>query len=173
MATILWTICSNAFSWMKIYGFWFKFTEVCSKDPINNIPGFPTWVQIMAWRWPGGKPLYEPMMVRLPMYIWVTQPQLILISQCFLCTFNVLLRIVANSTESSLLFSQFKNSLLGLAGGKHYQKIIIPIFRLVPQNFALPCCFLYILCYPIYLFLLSSGWVVITVCGSISVQGIS
>ena len=32
-------------------------------------------VQIMAWRQPGDKPISEPMMVRLPMHIWVTQPQ--------------------------------------------------------------------------------------------------
>ena len=38
----------------------------------NNIP---TLVQIMAWRPPCNKPLYEPMMVRLSTYIYVTQPQ--------------------------------------------------------------------------------------------------
>ena len=37
---------------------------------INNIPAL---VQIMAWRRPGDKPLSEPMMVRLPMHICVTQ----------------------------------------------------------------------------------------------------
>ena len=31
------------------------------KDPINNIPGL---IQIMAWRLPGDKPLYEPMMAQ-------------------------------------------------------------------------------------------------------------
>ena len=30
------------------------------KGSINNIPAL---VQIMAWRWPGDKPLFEPMMV--------------------------------------------------------------------------------------------------------------
>ena len=29
----------------------------------------------MAWRWPGTKPLSEPIMVRLPMHICVTRPQ--------------------------------------------------------------------------------------------------
>ena len=29
----------------------------------------------MAWRWPGDKPLPEPMMVRLPRHICVTRPQ--------------------------------------------------------------------------------------------------
>ena len=62
------------------------------------------------------------------------------------------------------------NSSLGFAGGKHYQKITIPIFRLVLQNVAIPCCFPYCR----YLFsLLSSGLFVIAVCGSISVQGTS
>ena len=40
--------------------------------PINDIPAM---VQIMAWRRPGDKPLYEPMMVRLPTHICVTRPQ--------------------------------------------------------------------------------------------------
>ena len=42
------------------------------KGPINNIPA---WVQMMAWHWPGVKPLSEPMMVRLPMHLCVTLPQ--------------------------------------------------------------------------------------------------
>ena len=42
------------------------------KGPINNIPAL---VQIMAWRRPGDKPLSEPVMVRLPTHICVTQPQ--------------------------------------------------------------------------------------------------
>ena len=37
----------------------------------------------------------------------------------------------------------FLNSSLGLAGEKHYQKITIPIFRLVLQNFAIPGYFPY------------------------------
>ena len=65
------------------------------------------------------------------------------------------------------------NSSLCLAGGKHYQKITIPIFRLVLQNFAIPGCFPYILFYRYLFSLLSSGWLVIAVCGSISVQGTS
>ena len=43
------------------------------------------------------------------------------------------------------------NSSLGFAGGKHYQKITIPIFRPVFQNFAIPGYFPYILFYR-YLF---------------------
>ena len=42
------------------------------KGPINNIPAL---VQIMAWRRPGHKPLYEPMMVSLLTHICVTRPQ--------------------------------------------------------------------------------------------------
>ena len=42
------------------------------KWPINNIP---TLVQRMAWRRPGNKPLSEPMVVGLSMYICVTRPQ--------------------------------------------------------------------------------------------------
>ena len=42
------------------------------KGPINNIPSL---VQIMAWRRPGDKPLFEPMMVSLLTHICVTRPQ--------------------------------------------------------------------------------------------------
>ena len=42
------------------------------KVRINNIPAL---VQIMAWRWPGDKPLSEPMMVRFPAHICITWPQ--------------------------------------------------------------------------------------------------
>ena len=42
------------------------------KGAINNIPAV---VQIMAWHQQGAKPLSEPMMVRLPMHICITQPQ--------------------------------------------------------------------------------------------------
>ena len=42
------------------------------KGPISNIPAL---VQIMAWRWPGDKPLSEPMMVSLLTHICVARPQ--------------------------------------------------------------------------------------------------
>ena len=42
------------------------------KGPINNIPAL---VQIMAWRRPGDKPLFEAMMIRFLMLICITRPQ--------------------------------------------------------------------------------------------------
>ena len=42
------------------------------QGPIDNNQSL---IQIMAWRWPGVKPLSEPMMVYLPTHICVTQPQ--------------------------------------------------------------------------------------------------
>ena len=42
------------------------------KGPINKIPSF---VQIMAWRRLGDKPLSEPMMIKLLTHICVTRPQ--------------------------------------------------------------------------------------------------
>ena len=62
------------------------------------------------------------------------------------------------------------NSSPGFAGGQHHQKIAIPIFRPVLQNFAIPGWFPYILFYSCLFSLLSSGWFVIAVCGSVSVQ---
>ena len=49
------------------------------KGPINNIPAL---VQIMAWRRPGDKPLYEPMMDNLPTHICVTRPQWVKMFNC-------------------------------------------------------------------------------------------
>ena len=73
MAAIFQTTFSNAFSWMKIYKFWFKISlKFVPKGPINNIPAL---VQIMVWRRLGGKPLSEPMMVILLTHICVTRPQ--------------------------------------------------------------------------------------------------
>ena len=46
-----------------------KFVPSCQ---INNIPAL---VQIMAWRRPGDKPLFEPMMVSLLTHTCVTRPQ--------------------------------------------------------------------------------------------------
>ena len=42
------------------------------RGPINNIPAL---VQIMAWRWPGDKPLSEPIMVSLLTHICASRPQ--------------------------------------------------------------------------------------------------
>ena len=72
MADIFQTTFSNAFSWMNMYEFLFKFHWFVSKQPINNIPAL---VQIMAWRRSGDKPLSEPIMVRLQTHICVTRLQ--------------------------------------------------------------------------------------------------
>ena len=53
----------------------------------------------------------------------------------------------------------FLNSCFGLAGGIHYQKITIPVFRVL-QNFAIPGYLPYILFSCYILSLLSSGWFV-------------
>ena len=45
-----------------------SFTFV-SRAPVNNIQAL---VQIMAWRWPGDKPSFEPMMVNLLAHICIT-----------------------------------------------------------------------------------------------------
>ena len=49
----------------------FSLKYVC-KGPIDNNPAL---VQILAWHWSGSKPLFETMMVSLPMHICVTLPQ--------------------------------------------------------------------------------------------------
>ena len=42
------------------------------KGPISNILSL---VQIMAWHWPGDKPLFEPMLASLLTHVCVTWPQ--------------------------------------------------------------------------------------------------
>ena len=41
-------------------------------NPVNNIPAL---VQIMAWCWPGNRPLPDPIMLSSLAYICVTRPQ--------------------------------------------------------------------------------------------------
>ena len=74
MDAISQTTYSNAFSWMKIGVFWWKFhwNLFPMQGPINHIPAL---VQIMAWRLRGDKPLSEPMLVSLLTHIYVTWPQ--------------------------------------------------------------------------------------------------
>ena len=50
--------------------------------PKGSIKNIPALVQIMAWRQPNKKPLSEPMMVRLPTHICITQPQWVKNSTC-------------------------------------------------------------------------------------------
>ena len=52
------------------------------KGPINNIP---TLVQIMAWCWPGNKPLTEPLMVSLLTHVCVSGPQWVNVKLCQTC----------------------------------------------------------------------------------------
>ena len=78
--------------------------------------------------------------------------------------------VITNCDQLQWAIPSLFSIALGLAGEKHYQKITIPIFRLVLQNFAIPGYFSYILFYCFLFYLLSSDWIVIAVCGSISVR---
>ena len=73
MATIFQTTFSNAFFFNDKVKILIKISlKFVPKGPINNIPAL---IQIMAWRWPGDKPLSAPMMVSLLTHICVTRPQ--------------------------------------------------------------------------------------------------
>ena len=65
--------------WMKIHEFRVKFHWslflIVQLTSINIPINIPALVRIMAWRWPGDKPLFEPTMVKLPTHICVTRPQ--------------------------------------------------------------------------------------------------
>ena len=78
---------------MKMYEFLLKFHSsllwFVHKGPINIIPAL---VQIMAWRRPGDKALFEPMMVSLLAYVSLSLNEL---STC-----NLRLRICLSYTQS-------------------------------------------------------------------------
>ena len=63
MAAIFKTTFSNAFSGMKICEFWIKLSlKIVPWSPINNNIAL---VRIMAWRRPGDKPSFDPVLVEL------------------------------------------------------------------------------------------------------------
>ena len=68
ITALMQTTFSNAFSWMKMYEFRFKFHWFVPKGLIKNIAAL---VPIMAWAQPGNNLLSEPMMVRLLTHIYV------------------------------------------------------------------------------------------------------
>ena len=69
MVAIFQTTFSNTFSPMKMHEF--RLTWRFHPSLFLSV----ALVQIMAWRWPGDKPLFEPMMFSLLTYIGVTLPQ--------------------------------------------------------------------------------------------------
>ena len=74
MNNISQTTFSNVFSsLMKMLEFRFKFHW--SLFTRVQLTIFQLWIQIMAWRRWGDKPLIEPMMVSLPTHICVARPQ--------------------------------------------------------------------------------------------------
>ena len=54
---------------------WILFTILLKFVPNVRIYKFAALVQIMAWRRPGDKPLFEPMMVSLLTHTRATRPQ--------------------------------------------------------------------------------------------------
>ena len=58
---------------MKMYDLLLEISlKFVPSGPIDNIPAL---VQMMVWRHPGDKPLSKPMMVNLPMHVYVTRLQ--------------------------------------------------------------------------------------------------
>ena len=94
MDAIFQTTFSNGFSWMKIYEFRLRFHwSLFLGVQFNNIPAL---VQIMAWRRPGDKPLFEPMLVFVPTHICVTRPQWV---KCRSSVIFEKLRVIDNKVQ--------------------------------------------------------------------------
>ena len=72
------------------------------KVPIDNIP---VLIQIMLWRRSGDKPLFEPMMVRLPTHICVSWPQWVLSTLYFEWNSEVKVSLVYLLSNFHTLFS--------------------------------------------------------------------
>ena len=73
MAAIFQTRFWNAFHFNENMWIFIKMSlKFVLKGPINNISAM---VQIMTWRRPGDKPLFEPMLVNILTHICVTWPQ--------------------------------------------------------------------------------------------------
>ena len=93
------------------------------KVPINNIPAL---VPIMAWCRPGDKPLSEPMMVVLPMYIYGTRLQWVTkwrihYQEKSVCVFNdnyIHLLTIKKGAENIISHSQFIYRTLKIQHGK-------------------------------------------------------
>ena len=60
---------------------WFPINISLKFVPRGRIDNIPALVQVMAWRRPGDKPLFEPTMVRLLTHICVARPQWVKPSQ--------------------------------------------------------------------------------------------
>ena len=66
----------NIFKWIFLNeNVWISINISMKFVPRGQINNIPTLVQVMAWRRPSDKPLFEPMLVRLPTHICVTRPQ--------------------------------------------------------------------------------------------------
>ena len=66
----------DIFKWIFLNeNVWISIKIALKFVPRGLISNIPVFVQIMAWRRPGDKPLSEPMMVSLLTHICVTRPQ--------------------------------------------------------------------------------------------------
>ena len=136
-----------------------------------------TWLFFRGWRlgaflrwWPPLAMWAGPLIFYGHNLGYLNNPIFSNLGLCAACWAHFMCQHELWPTSVSHPFSSL-NSSLGPTGGKYYQKITIPIFRLIPQNFAFPGCFSYIVFYRYIFSLLSSDWVVIAVSDSVSVQG--
>ena len=127
-----------------------------SKGPIDDIS---VLVKIMARRWPGDKPLSEPMMVNLLTHICATPPQWVNTRFCVFVFFCKPNKVVSITKTSGYLTSQtnsmnnnhIKRSLIVETKIKIRYEIVIkqPISIISTdfdnyKRFLLPCYFTYL-----------------------------
>ena len=76
MAHILQTTISNAFSWKKMFVFWFQFHWILViRLEVHVLINKSALVQVMALCQTEADPLCEPMLIKTPGAIYITRPQ--------------------------------------------------------------------------------------------------
>ena len=111
--------------------------------PMSPISNIPTLVQVMAWRRPDDKPLYKPMMSRLPTHICVTRPQWVKWKRCIntiLIWFKFISMVwLARNSFSKLCYTI--HVLLPPNAWKHpHCKMIIKYIRVEGMAYRKACC---------------------------------
>ena len=89
------------------------------KGPINNIPA---WVQIMAWRRPGDKPLFKPVMASLLTHICVTRPPWVNSQSNFIYFIEPVLCI----NHMYIIFSEYHSCFNANNCGTYTSTILMP-----------------------------------------------
>ena len=141
-------------TWLRLYCIVVLYHGMILNVIYNSVGGWGLGA-FLKW-WPPSTIWADPLIFHGHHWGCLNNPIFQNLGLCAACWAHFMCHHELWPTSVSHPFSSL-NSYLGLTGGKYYQKITIPIFRLVLQHFALPGCFPYILFYRYIFSLLPSG----------------